>query len=610
MASGEPFDGPSQKKARLSYVSYPNFRPEGYEFNQEKEKKNGEEKKGPSYSVAAPVEHEASPVVHVRSLNSKVIEADLWNELGKYGKVINVFMIKQTGQALVEFEDINNAIELISQSKKGPITVNSQNAQFAFSKSKKIIVPSRQGLSPNGGVLEERQEHNVLLVTIGDVYYPINITVMHSICKPYGEVARIVIFRKSGVQAMVEYIKLEDAVKAKKKLNGAFIYTGCCSLRVDYAKPDKLTVKHNTQDSWDFTVDTDDTAPGTTSEPRVLLPNPYPAWDNPGPGSYGKEVEPWGGSGGHGGMPNWGPQQPPPPPPAPPGPPGMSGGYGDPNSHNSGSSEYGGYGSQSSGYGLLPSYPSGYGQQNYGNQSSGYGNQGNRSAATFNQTNLAGSTVPNSVIMCYGMQDDKMNCDRLFNLLCLYGNVVSIKFLKSKDDAAMVQMGDPAACQLVIEQLNDLSVFGNPLRVTHSKQMFLQEGNSAGVLKDGTPVYKDYKDNKCNRFLDSKTNPPKTYPPHTIIHYYNAPPGFNDDDMMNALLEAGAPAPDKVKVLGTKNGKNSSGLLQWVKQSDANDAMCLCNHQKLEEIPNMVMPGRRPNTYTLKFCFSNVPFIG
>ena len=41
---------------------------------------------------------------------------------------------------------------------------------------------------------------------------------------------------------MVEFINVEDAVKAKKYLNGTFIYANCCSLRVDYGKADKLVV--------------------------------------------------------------------------------------------------------------------------------------------------------------------------------------------------------------------------------------------------------------------------------------------------------------------------------------------------------------------------------
>ena len=41
---------------------------------------------------------------------------------------------------------------------------------------------------------------------------------------------------------MVEFFNVEDAVKAKKNLNGTYIYADCCSLRVDYGKADKLVV--------------------------------------------------------------------------------------------------------------------------------------------------------------------------------------------------------------------------------------------------------------------------------------------------------------------------------------------------------------------------------
>lgn len=31
-----------------------------------------------------------------------------------------------------------------------------------------------------------------------------------------------------------------------------------------------------------------------------------------------------------------------------------------------------------------------------------------------------------AVMMVYGLNHEKMNCDRLFNLLCLFGNVVRV----------------------------------------------------------------------------------------------------------------------------------------------------------------------------------------
>lgn len=60
--------------------------------------------------------------------------------------------------------------------------------------------------------------------------------VLHKICQPHGQVLRIVIFKKNGVQAMVEFESLEAATRARENLNGADIYSGCCTLKIDYAK--------------------------------------------------------------------------------------------------------------------------------------------------------------------------------------------------------------------------------------------------------------------------------------------------------------------------------------------------------------------------------------
>ena len=59
---------------------------------------------------------------------------------------------------------------------------------------------------------------------------------MHTICKSFGEIARIVIFRKATLQSMVEFTSNDAAVRAKKELQGADIYSGCCTLKTEFAK--------------------------------------------------------------------------------------------------------------------------------------------------------------------------------------------------------------------------------------------------------------------------------------------------------------------------------------------------------------------------------------
>lgn len=60
--------------------------------------------------------------------------------------------------------------------------------------------------------------------------------VIHQICSPQGKVLRVVIFKKNGVQAMVEFDSVDSARRAKLNLHGCDIYSGCCTLRIEYAK--------------------------------------------------------------------------------------------------------------------------------------------------------------------------------------------------------------------------------------------------------------------------------------------------------------------------------------------------------------------------------------
>ncbi|XP_037945976.1 heterogeneous nuclear ribonucleoprotein L-like, partial [Teleopsis dalmanni] len=111
---------------------------------------------------------------------------------------------------------------------------------------------------------ESTRPNHILLFTIINPFYPITVDVLHKICHTHGQVLRIVIFKKNGVQAMVEFDSLEAATRARENLNGADIYSGCCTLKIDYAKPEKLNVYKNEQDtSWDYTL----TAVGMLSSP-------------------------------------------------------------------------------------------------------------------------------------------------------------------------------------------------------------------------------------------------------------------------------------------------------------------------------------------------------
>jgi hypothetical protein len=57
------------------------------------------------------------------------------------------------------------------------------------------------------------------------------------------------------VQAMVEFRDLETAIRARKELHGCDIYSGCCTIKMEYAKTERLNVRQNDEKTWDFTAD-------------------------------------------------------------------------------------------------------------------------------------------------------------------------------------------------------------------------------------------------------------------------------------------------------------------------------------------------------------------
>uniref|UniRef100_A0AAQ4R0N3 Heteroous nuclear ribonucleoprotein L n=1 Tax=Gasterosteus aculeatus aculeatus TaxID=481459 RepID=A0AAQ4R0N3_GASAC len=176
-----------------------------------------------------------SSVVHIRGLVDGIMEADLVEALQEFGAISYVVMMPKKRQALVEYEDMNGSCNAVTYAAENQVYIAGHPAFINYSTSQKISRP--------GDSEDTRSVNNVLLLTVINPIYPITTDVLYTICNNCGPVQRIVIFRKNGVQAM----------RAKASLNGADIYSGCCTLKIEYAKPARLNVFKNDQDTWDYT---------------------------------------------------------------------------------------------------------------------------------------------------------------------------------------------------------------------------------------------------------------------------------------------------------------------------------------------------------------------
>ncbi|KAM8854070.1 heterogeneous nuclear ribonucleoprotein L-like isoform 2-T2 [Synchiropus picturatus] len=489
-----------------------------------------------------------SLVVHVRGLVDGVTEAELVEALQEFGTISYVVLMPKKRQALVEYEDMKGSATAVSYAADNQVYITGHPAFINYSTSQKI---SRPGDSD-----DSRSVNNVLLLTIMNPIYPITTDVLYTICNNCGPVHRIVIFRKNGVQAMVEFDSVQSAQRAKASLNGADIYSGCCTLKIEYAKPTRLNVFKNDQDTWDYTTpalsgaDGEAGGNGHNSEDGAANPNKrqrQPALLGDHPAEF---------SGYHGYDESYGTS------------PYENRRMGPPMRGRGGRTGYG------PSYGPPPPPPGEYG---------------------------AHSDSP--VVMVYGL-DPKMNADRVFNIFCLYGNVERVKFMKSKPGAAMVEMGDCYAVDRAITHLNNNFLFGQKLNVCVSKQQAIVPGQSY-ELDDGSSSFKEFRGSRNNRFTSpEQAAKNRIQHPSNMLHFFNAQPDATTEIFSQICDELGVKSPANVKLFTGKSGaapsdRSASGLLEWESINDAMEALALMNHYQMKNSTG-------PYPYTLKLCFSTV----
>nr|CAH8826049.1 unnamed protein product [Trichobilharzia regenti]CAH8826052.1 unnamed protein product [Trichobilharzia regenti]CAH8826055.1 unnamed protein product [Trichobilharzia regenti] len=472
-----------------------------------------------------------SPVIHIRGLPRNSVEYDIVKSFESYGRIRDVTMIPQKNQALVEFEDQASAEGLINT--KSEMRVLNSLVQVAFSTSKHIVQRAANRAPPDEKNSLSSDNH-ILLFTIFNAERPVTVETIHRITSCHGRVLRIVIFRKSQVQAMVEFASVQEARNAKLHLNGADIYPGCCTLKVDYARPTRLSISRNDQDNWDFEICASQ-ANYFQQDPQYqnsllgFSDVPYNSYD----------------------------------------------GYGQPSFENQ--NDY------------MQPYISPYREPSILSHNMSYAAEDNRNR-NLNCTR---------VVMLYNIDTQKMNCDRVFNLLCLYGNVNRVKFLRSKEGSAMVEMADTDAALCVIRNFSGVSFMGNQLMVRTSKQDVILDVSSPFQLLDGSPSFKDYSKDRNNRYTTptmAKKN--RIHPPSRTLHYWNAPPKITVDDILEFLQKCGAAKPQHVEQFSKVPDKPSSGTIKWATDAEACEALAYCNHLALKD-------DESTHPYTIKLSFAN-----
>uniref|UniRef100_A0A8C5TRC9 Polypyrimidine tract binding protein 3 n=1 Tax=Malurus cyaneus samueli TaxID=2593467 RepID=A0A8C5TRC9_9PASS len=215
-----------------------------------------------------------SRVLHIRQIPNGVTGTEIISLGLPFGKVTNLLMLRGKGQAFLEMASVDAAVSMVNYYTPAAPHLHNQPVYVQYSNYKELRIDNQpnqtrsqatlQGvnavqhgnlgcaLAAEGGALPSHT--SVLRIVVENVVYPITLDILYQIFSKFGFVLKIVMFHKNNqFQALLQYADPVNAYYAKMALDGHSIYTGCCTLRIDFSKLTNLTVKYNNDKSRDFT---------------------------------------------------------------------------------------------------------------------------------------------------------------------------------------------------------------------------------------------------------------------------------------------------------------------------------------------------------------------
>ncbi|KAH7824538.1 RNA recognition domain containing protein [Monocercomonoides exilis] len=484
---------------------------------------------GDSYKLS----NDATPsrVIHLRNMSDRTSKDDLISLASPYGAISNIVLLKNSRQAMIEFSRIQSAIAFLkATSRNKPVLHNSTvYTQYSLHQS----LESQEGKSPLSmmpvdsvsSTSDEPEASRVLLATILNVRYPIDVNVISQVFSPYEKaprrtVEKIIVFRKpAGLHALVQFSNIGSAIRAKRELEGQNIFTGCCTLHVTFSIEKEIEISENSDLARDFT------------NPHLPYhPTPSDAYKLPDIKRTPTDS------------------------------------------------------TQLSSFSIAPHQFT----PTYGAPATGR-SQGRGSSGYFPGSASDSLVLPHSVILVSNIPPESVSITELFNLFSNYGVIKRIKLLHEDDTKALIQFTSEEMSEDAIECLDRISLFGSVLSVVESHYDTIQSPIPVSEGGDGRTVdFQDSSLNRC-RFGPVFLGKGTPSPPTAVLHVSNMSPTTSEESLMQHLQTRQPHRVNAIRMIDSSSSSSSSSmvtkrmaLVKFDDEEKATEVMCLMHNSALD----------------------------
>ncbi|KAG2378297.1 hypothetical protein C9374_008440 [Naegleria lovaniensis] len=203
-----------------------------------------------------------SKVIFFRRIPADTTQSDLKSLCQPFGAVTNILLLKN-GQALVQFAYLDEAIDFIEAYNQDPPSfvirdtrvIPSYSSHNELSKGSISKSDSNSNQATNNG--KQQEPNHILLVTISkSKASDVTIDALYELFSVDDScpIQKIVMFNKTaGLQALIQYSNVNDAIEARKQLQGTSPFSPQDQLLIQFSNLKDLTVHQNSDKARDYT---------------------------------------------------------------------------------------------------------------------------------------------------------------------------------------------------------------------------------------------------------------------------------------------------------------------------------------------------------------------
>merc|ERR1719319_2135656 len=165
------------------------------------------------------------------------------------------------------------------------------------------------------------------------------------------------------------------------------------------------------------------------------------------------------------------------------------------------------------------------------------------------------------VVMITNLNEDEIDCDKIFTLCGVFGDVQRVKISYHKRDTAFVQLSNHRQAKHVVTSLNRMQLYGKMIHVNLSRMTRVKlpkdSPNSAMMFPDAKFLTKDYTNCKKHRYAKRGTGGIKYSPlsigqPSHILHIANLPIQSEAKDLQE-YLSGNVQRIQSIELIGVNN---------------------------------------------------------